>query len=193
MTTLEASSNERRAGAAETISEQLLVEELVSSESEGDNVRSVDIQAIARRVQRANRTLSAETAATISGEQEEKLALAAVHLWRAKMHVRLSNLYSEKAWDSKKFPRKFYLKYRGFGPTHQRSDLVEFRKLYLRCALSSSERAVELAPFSYECVMLKACILCLLISFGGYSNVAAPHAANCRQQRKSHPVQLYAR
>jgi len=168
MTTLEASSNERRAGAAETISEQLLVEELVSSESEGDNVRSVDIQAIARRVQRANRTLSAETAATISGEQEEKLALAAVHLWRAKMHVRLSNLYSEKAWDSKKFPRKFYLKYRGFRPTHQRSDLVEFRKLYLRCALSSSERAVELAPFSYECVMLKACILCLLISFGGY-------------------------
>ena len=144
------------------------VEELVAGEFDGDSSRPLDIQKIARRIQRTNRTLHDDILATISGPQEEKLALAAVHLWRAKMHVRLSHLYTEKSWDSKKLPRKFFLKYRGFGPSHQRSDLVEFRKLYLRCALSNAERATDLAPFSFECVMLKSCILCLLVGFGGY-------------------------
>ena len=159
--------DERGANSAEKL-EHRDVEALLRSEHDGDKTRAVDVRDIARRVQTTNRRLSADIAATISGEVEEKLVLAAAHLWRAKMHVQLSQLYSEKAWDAKKFPRKFFLKYRGFGSTHQRSDLADFRKLYLRCALSNAERAVELAPFSYECVMFKSCILCLLIGFGGY-------------------------
>jgi len=146
----------------------LAVEELVAGEFDDTCTRSSDIGTIARRIQRTNQTLHDDILQTISGPLEEKLALAAVHLWRARMHVRLSQLYTEKSWDSRKLPRKFFLKYRGFGPTHQRSDLVEFRKLYLRCALPNADRATDLAPFSFECVMLKSCILCLLVGFGGY-------------------------
>jgi len=168
MAALAPSRSERGTGANSTEKrQQHSVEEILRSESDGSG-RAVDIQDIARRVQTSSRKLSDDVAATISGEVEEKLVLAAVHHWRAKMHVRISQLYSEKAWDRKKLPRKFFIKYRGFGPNHQRSDLGDFRKLYLRCALSNAERAVELAPFSYECVMLKSCILCLLIGFGGY-------------------------
>lgn len=170
MNSLERMSREARASTSDdaAVPEQLLVEELILSQSGGKNCRSVDIQAISRRVQRIKRIVRADIASTICGEQEERLAQAALHLWRAKMHVQLSNLYSEKSWDGMKFPRKYFLKYRGFGPMHERSDLVHFRKLFLQCALPSAERACDLAPFSYECVMLKACILCLLIGFGGY-------------------------
>lgn len=164
------------------------VEELVAGEFDGESSRPLDIQKIARQIQRTNRTLHDDVLATISGPQEEKLALAAVHLWRAKMHVRLSHLYTEKSWDSRKLPRKFFLKYRGFGPSHQRSDLVEFRKLYLRCALSNAERATDLAPFSFECVMLKSCILCLLVGLGGYMSDSCCEKAlsTCRRAMTLH-------
>ena len=169
---LDASQRERASlmsGAAEQQFEQELVEKLIAVECDDATSRGADVSSIARRVQRTSRQIRSDIACTISGEQEGKLVLAATHHWRAKMHVRLSHLYTDKAWESKKFPRKFYIKYRGFGPTHQRDDLAEFRKMYLRCALSNALRAVELAPFSYECVMLKACILCLLVGFGGYT------------------------
>jgi hypothetical protein len=64
----------------------------------------------------------------------------AVHHFRARMHVQLAQLYQEAAWDDMKLPRKFYIKYRGFGPTHGRSDLPAFRNLYLRSALASAVR-----------------------------------------------------
>ena len=188
MAALASSRSERGAGANSTGKRQEhSIEELLRSESDG-NGRAIDIQDIARRVQRSSRKLSDDVAATVSNEVEEKLVLAAVHHWRAKMHVRISQLYSEKAWDEKRFPRKFFIKYRGFGPSHQRSDLSEFRKLYLRCALSNAERAVELAPFSYECTMLKSCVLCLLIGFGGYvcDTYCESALASCRKAMSLH-------
>jgi hypothetical protein len=63
-------------------------------------------------------------------------------------------------------PRKFFIKHRGFGPTHGRADLPSFRRLFLRCALGSAERAMEVAPFSVECATLRACILSLLTTLG---------------------------
>lgn len=190
VTSLERTSREARASTSDDAAapEQRLVEELILSQSTGENSRLVDIQAISRRVQRIKRIVRADIASTICGEQEERLAQAALHLWRAKMHVQLSNLYSEKSWDEMKFPRKYFLKYRGFGPMHQRSDLVHFRKLFLQCALPSAERACDLAPFSYECVMLKACILCLLIGFGGYMSEAHCEKAlmTCRRAMTLH-------
>ena len=160
-------SNAQTAGEESTSFGYVLVENLIAAEFDHTQ-RSNNIQSIARRVQRTIRTLRADIAHTIRDAQEENLVLAATHLWRAKMHVRLSELYTDKMWDNTKFPRRFYIKYRGFGPTHAKGDLADFRKMYLRCALSNAERAVDLAPFSYECVMFKACTLCLLVSFGGY-------------------------
>ena len=77
---------------------------------------------------------------------DEQLRIAAVHHWRARMHVKLSHQYTSAVWDSMPLPRKFFTKHRGFGPTHTQSDLPLFRKMFLRCAFSSAERAVELAP-----------------------------------------------
>jgi len=38
--------------------------------------------------------------------------------------------------------------------------------MFLRCALASAERALELAPFSVECATLRACILSLITTVG---------------------------
>ena len=97
----------------------------------------------------------------------ESLRVAAVHHWRARMMVKLSHLYAEQVWDSMPLPRKFFIKHRGFGPSHGRDDLPSFRRLFLRCALASAERACEIAPFSVECATLRACVLSLLTTVGG--------------------------
>ena len=49
-------------------------------------------------------------------------------------------------WDGMRLPRKFFLKYRGFGPSHGRDDLAGFRALFLRAALASASRWVERLP-----------------------------------------------
>ena len=97
----------------------------------------------------------------------ESLRVAAVHHWRARMMVKLSHLYAEQVWDRMPLPRKFFIKHRGFGPSHGRDDLPSFRRLFLRCALASADRACELAPFSVECATLRACVLSLLTTVGG--------------------------
>ena len=99
----------------------------------------------------------------------EGLRRAAVHHWRARMMVKLSSLYSDSAWDAQEKPRKFFIKHRGFGPTHGRGDLPHHRRMFLRCALASAERASELAPSSLECATLRACILSLVIADAGAS------------------------
>ena len=83
------------------------------------------------------------------------------------MMVKLSSLYSDSAWDAQEKPRKFFIKHRGFGPTHGRGDLPHHRRMFLRCALASAERASELAPSSLECATLRACILSLVIADAG--------------------------
>ena len=83
------------------------------------------------------------------------------------MMVKLSHLYAEQVWDRMPLPRKFFIKHRGFGPSHGRDDLPSFRRLFLRCALASADRACELAPFSVECATLRACVLSLLTTVGG--------------------------
>ena len=40
------------------------------------------------------------------------------------MMVKLSHLYAEQVWDRMPLPRKFFIKHRGFGPSHGRDDLL---------------------------------------------------------------------
>jgi hypothetical protein len=62
------------------------------------------------------------------------------------MHFQLAQLYQEATWDAMKLPRKFYIKYRGFGPTHGRHDLPAFRNLFLRAALACAVRCAPRPP-----------------------------------------------
>ena len=139
-------------------------------------VRPEGVYALSRAVQRARgsrprRLDRSHSQGYVQGPSEllaevECLRAAAVHHWRARMMVQLSHLYTEGVWDAMKMPRKFFIKHRGFGPTHGRADLPSFRRLFLRCALGSAERATQVAPFSVECATLHACILSLLTTLG---------------------------
>ena len=112
---------------------------------------------VSRAVQRA----APSTMSTVSVDEDDAdgLRRAAVHHWRARMMVKLSSLYSDAAWEAQEKPRKFFIKHRGFGPSHGKNDLPSHRRMFLRCALASAERASELAPTSAECVTLTASIL----------------------------------
>ncbi|KAK3272508.1 hypothetical protein CYMTET_19200 [Cymbomonas tetramitiformis] len=90
---------------------------------------------------------------------DKGLQLAAPHHFRGRMHLQLAQEYREAVWDKMKHPRKFYIKWRGFGPSDNRHSLPSFREIFLRLALASASRAVDLAPESVECGFLKACVL----------------------------------
>ena len=121
----------------------------------------------------------------------ESLRRAAVHHWRARMMVKLSSLYSDSAWDAQEKPRKFFIKHRGFGPTHGRGDLPHHRRMFLRCALASAERASELAPSSLECATLRACILSLANAEDGADAADAALSRACAACR--HAMRLHER
>ena len=91
------------------------------------------------------------------------------------MFLKIAKLYTEKAWSTQKKPRKFYLLYRGFDLTSSKESLVEYKKNYLQLSLSSIERALALQHHTtnkhcyYECIKLKAHILCTLSACDEYS------------------------
>ena len=91
------------------------------------------------------------------------------------MFLKIAKLYTEKAWFTQKKPRKFYLLYRGFDLTSSKESLVEYKKNYLQLSLSSIERALALQHHTtnkhcyYECIKLKAHILCTLSACDEYS------------------------
>ena len=72
--------------------------------------------------------------------------LQAVHHFRARMHFQMAQQYREVVWDSMKLPRKFFIKWRGFGPTHGRDDLPAFREPFLRASLACASRFSSLRP-----------------------------------------------
>ena len=115
------------------------------------------IYKVSRAVQRASPcTMSTSS---VDDDDADGLRRAAVHFWRARMMVRLSSLYSDAAWDAQEKPRKFFIKHRGFGVSHGKRDLRTHRRMFLRCALASAERAAEMAPSSVECATLHASVL----------------------------------
>jgi len=115
------------------------------------------IYKVSRAVQRASPcTMSTSS---VDEDDADGLRRAAVHFWRARMMVRLSSLYSDAAWDAQEKPRKFFIKHRGFGVSHGKRDLRTHRRMFLRCALASAERAAEMAPSSVECATLHASVL----------------------------------
>ena len=116
---------------------------------------------VSRAVQRAAPPASTSAPPSLANDDAKGLRRGAVHHWRARMMVKLSSLYADAAWDAQEKPRKFFIKHRGFGPSHGRGDLPTHRRMFLRCALASAERASELAPSSFECATLRACILSL--------------------------------
>jgi hypothetical protein len=105
--------------------------------------------------------------------------------------VKLSSLYADAAWDAQEKPRKFFIKHRGFGPSHGRGDLPTHRRMFLRCALASAERASELAPSSFECATLRACILSLANAEAGDAATDAALSRACAACR--HAVRLHER
>ncbi len=142
---------------------------------------------ISRAVQRATSAPSPLE----NDDGSEGLRCAAVHHWRARMMVKLSSLYSDAAWDAQEKPRKFFIKHRGFGPSHGRGDLPAHRRMFLRCAMASVERAYELAPSSSECATLRACILSLVNNEEGTAVKDAALSRACAACR--HAVQLHER
>jgi len=110
------------------------------------------------------------TSSTIEENTQQK-----IHFWRARMFLKIAKLYTEKAWFTQKKPRKFYLLYRGFDLTSSKESLVEYKKNYLQLSLSSIERALALQHHTtnkhcyYECIKLKAHILCTLSACDEYS------------------------
>ncbi len=138
----------------------------------GRRARPAGTYAVSRAVQRAtpsnltavSSASSSASASAPSASLRASVSLAAVHHWRARMMVKLSRLYADRAWDALPLPRKFFIKHRGFGPSHGRADLPSFRAMFLRCALASAERAAELAPASVECATLRACVLVLVVA-----------------------------
>lgn len=138
----------------------------------GRRARPAGTYAVSRAVQRAtpsnltavSSASSSASASASSASLRASVSLAAVHHWRARMMVKLSRLYADRAWDALPLPRKFFIKHRGFGPSHGRADLPSFRAMFLRCALASAERAAELAPASVECATLRACVLVLVVA-----------------------------
>jgi hypothetical protein len=107
------------------------------------------------------------------------------------MMVKLSSLYADAAWDAQEKPRKFFIKHRGFGPTHGRGDLPTHRRMFLRCALASAERAFELASSSFECATLRACILSLINAEDGPDAADAALSRACAACR--HAIRLHER
>lgn len=91
------------------------------------------------------------------------------------MFLKIAKLYTDKAYNAQKKPRKFFLLYRGFDSTSSKDSLVEFKKNYLQLSLSSIERALDLQQhytnkhYYYECLKLKAHILCTLSACDEYS------------------------
>ena len=75
---------------------------------------------------------------------------------RARMMVKLSHLYLEKC-GTPSLPRKFSSA-SGLRPPHGRQICLP--RAVLRCALSSAERAMEVAPFSVECPRPRASSAC---------------------------------
>ena len=146
---------------------------------------------VSRAVQRAAPPASTSAPSSLANDDAEGLRRAAVHHWRARMMVKLSSLYADAAWDAQEKPRKFFIKHRGFGPSHGRGDLPTHRRMFLRCALASAERASELAPSSFECATLRACILSLANAEAGDSATDAALSRACAACR--HAVRLHER
>ena len=147
---------------------------------------------VSRAVQRAAPPASTSAPSSLANDDDaEGLRRAAVHHWRARMMVKLSSLYADAAWDAQEKPRKFFIKHRGFGPTHGRGDLPHHRRMFLRCALASAERASELAPSSLECATLRACILSLANAEDGADAADAALSRACAACR--HAIRLHER
>ena len=147
---------------------------------------------VSRAVQRAAPPASTSAPSSLANDADaEGLRRAAVHHWRARMMVKLSSLYADAAWDAQEKPRKFFIKHRGFGPTHGRGDLPHHRRMFLRCALASAERASELAPSSLECATLRACILSLINAEDGPDAADAALSRACAACR--HAIRLHER
>ena len=127
----------------------------------GDSGPREKVSKIVSKIQRVTTTSNAE---------EET-----IHYWRAKMFLKIAKLYTDKAYNAQKKPRKFFLLYRGFDSTSSKDSLVEFKKNYLQLSLSSIERALDLQQhytnkhYYYECLKLKAHILCTFSACDEYS------------------------
>mmetsp|Transcript_9946 Transcript_9946/g.17076 ORF Transcript_9946/g.17076 Transcript_9946/m.17076 type:complete len:292 (+) Transcript_9946:120-995(+) len=142
------------------------VSEASHGSKEAKKPRPRGLGEVARAVQRCQAN-SAESATESSGagppleedQLQRGLRLAAVHHFRARMHFQMAQQYREVVWDGMKMPRKFFIKWRGLGPTHGREDLSAFRELFLRSSLACASRAVSLSQRSVECAFLKGRIL----------------------------------
>ena len=137
----------------------------------GDSGPREKIDVLVSKIQRLSTQSSSSGVKERNTDEQQKK----IHYWRAKMFLKVAKLYTEKAWVQQKKPRKFFLLFRGFDVTSSKETLVEYKKNYLQLSLSSIERALDLQQhatneyYYYECVKLKAHILCTLSACDAYS------------------------
>jgi hypothetical protein len=129
------------------------IEEAVAAQATASEVRAP--LPFAKTILAVQRLIKATTE---TQECADGFSLAAVHHLRARSLLAMSEEFCCSAWlRAGKHPRKFFSRHRGLAACDSLEALPGYRSLYLRAALSSAERALELAPTSLECCTLLAC------------------------------------
>ena len=148
---------------------------------ESERGAKIDIALLVRKVLKVNCDVDDDLGQR--KEQQKQRLLIQTHLWRANVFTRIAKLYTTNVWNCQGNPRKFFLKYRGFGISDNESNLISYFRNYLTIGLSSCQRAIDMLinrrkeeeeegnnyeKYYYNCIKLKCTILCSLCACSLY-------------------------